>query len=63
MRAKMRAAQNSITVPICHIGQQVSLLNFVAHYPGHDTHLYDGSFEDWKHRPDLLIVEVDTVKF
>jgi thiosulfate/3-mercaptopyruvate sulfurtransferase len=41
----------------CHIGQQASLLYFVARYLGYDTHLYDGSFEDWSRRPELPVVK------
>jgi thiosulfate/3-mercaptopyruvate sulfurtransferase len=39
----------------CHIGQQASLLYFVARYLGYDAHLYDGSFEDWSRRPELTV--------
>jgi len=39
----------------CHIGQQASLLYFVARYLGYDAHLYDGSFQDWSNRSDLPI--------
>ncbi len=39
----------------CHIGQQASLLYFVARYLGYDAHLYDGSFEDWSNRPELPV--------
>lgn len=46
----------------CHIGQQASLLYFVARYLGYDTHLYDGSFEDWSHRPELPVVKQDATK-
>ncbi len=46
----------------CHIGQQASLLYFVARYLGYDAHLYDGSFEDWSHRPELPVVKSDGVK-
>jgi len=41
----------------CHIGQQASLLYFVARYLGYEAHLYDGSFEDWSHRPELPVVK------
>lgn len=39
----------------CHIGQQASLLYFVARYLGYDARLYDGSFEDWSKRTDLPV--------
>src|SRR5256885_1542231 len=39
----------------CHIGQQASLLYFVARYLGFDAHLYDGSFQDWSNRSDLPV--------
>jgi len=39
----------------CHIGQQASLLYFVARYLGYDAHLYDGSFQDWSNRSDLPV--------
>jgi thiosulfate/3-mercaptopyruvate sulfurtransferase len=43
-------------VPYCHIGQQASLVYFVAKYLGYDARLYDGSFEDWSSRDDLPVV-------
>ena len=43
-------------VSYCHIGQQASLVCFVARYLGYDAHLYDGSSEDWSSREDLPIV-------
>jgi thiosulfate/3-mercaptopyruvate sulfurtransferase len=46
----------------CHIGQQASLLYFVARYLGYQTHLYDGSFEDWSHRPELPVVKTQEPK-
>src|SRR5438105_2006274 len=39
----------------CHIGQQASLLYFVARYLGYDAHLYDGSFQDWSNRKELPV--------
>jgi len=45
-----------IVVPYCHIGQQASLVYFVARYLGYDARLYDGSFEDWSSREDLPVV-------
>ena len=46
--------RDSVTT-YCHIGQQASLLYFIARYLGYDAHLYDGSFEDWSHRPELPV--------
>ncbi|MFN2530850.1 MAG: sulfurtransferase [Pyrinomonadaceae bacterium] len=45
---------NSV-VTYCHIGQQASLLYFVARYLGYDARVYDGSFEDWSRRSDLPV--------
>ena len=39
----------------CHIGQQATLLYFVARYLGYDAHVYDGSFEDWSNRAELPV--------
>ena len=37
------------------IGQQASLLYFVARYLRYDAHLYDGSFQDWSNRSELPV--------
>jgi len=46
----------------CHIGQQASLLYFVARYLGYEAHLYDGSFEDWSRRTELPVEKSLPVK-
>ena len=43
-------------VSYCHIGQQATLVYFVAKYLGYDARLYDGSFEDWSKRNELPVV-------
>jgi thiosulfate/3-mercaptopyruvate sulfurtransferase len=43
-------------VSYCHIGQQATLVYFVAKYLGYDARLYDGSFEDWSKRSELPVV-------
>lgn len=47
--------QKDSVATYCHIGQQASLLYFVARYLGYDAHLYDGSFQDWSNRPELSV--------
>lgn len=42
-------------ITYCHIGQQASLLYFVARYLGHEASLFDGSFEDWSSRTELPV--------
>lgn len=54
--------QGDSVTTYCHIGQQASLLYFVARYLGYEAHLYDGSFEDWSHRPELQVVKEDAPK-
>jgi len=34
-------------VSYCHVGQQATVIYFVARYLGLDARLYDGSWEDW----------------
>lgn len=40
-------------VSYCHIGQQASLLYFVARYLGYDARLFDGSWQDWSRHAGL----------
>jgi len=43
-------------VTYCHIGQQATLVWFVARILGHEAALYDGSFQDWAQRSELPVV-------
>jgi len=49
------AAAPALSVAYCHIGQQATVLYFVARHLGLDVRLYDGSFQDWSMRRDLPI--------
>ncbi len=42
-------------VTYCHVGQQASLIYFVARLLGYEARLYDGSFEDWSSRLELPV--------
>jgi thiosulfate/3-mercaptopyruvate sulfurtransferase len=46
----------NLMVSYCHIGQRATVLYFTAKMLGYDAKMYDGSWEDWSHRKDLLIV-------
>ena len=43
-------------VTYCHIGQQATLVWFVARMLGHDAAMYDGSFQDWAQRSELPVI-------
>ena len=49
------APRGTTVATYCHIGQQASLLYFVARYLGYDAHLYDGSFEEWSRKAELEV--------
>jgi thiosulfate/3-mercaptopyruvate sulfurtransferase len=48
-----RGSQEPLAVSYCHIGQQATVLYFVARRLGLPARLYDGSFQDWSRRPEL----------
>jgi thiosulfate/3-mercaptopyruvate sulfurtransferase len=43
-------------VTYCHIGQQASLVWFMARVLGYDAKMYDGSFQDWAARAELPVI-------
>ncbi|MGA2115478.1 MAG: sulfurtransferase [Bryobacteraceae bacterium] len=52
--------ERDLTVSYCHIGQQATVLYFVARYLGFGARLYDGSFQDWSRRFELPVVSSAT---
>ena len=58
LRAQFAAAgvqPGQTVVTYCHIGQQASLVWFMARVLGYDAKLYDGSFQDWAARAELPV--------
>ncbi len=50
-------------VTYCHIGQQASLVYFVARLLGYDARMYDGSAQEWSRDPALpLVIEKQAAK-
>lgn len=47
--------QADTVVSYCHIGQQATLVYFVARYTGRAAKLYDGSWDEWSRREELPI--------
>ncbi len=43
-------------ITYCHIGQQATVLWFVATLLGYDARMFDGSFQEWSGRTDLPLV-------
>lgn len=59
LKAQFAAAgvqSGQTVVTYCHIGQQATLVWFVARVLGYDAKLYDGSFQDWAARAELPVV-------
>ena len=52
--AGVQSGQTVVTY--CHIGQQASLVWFMARVLGYEAKMYDGSFQDWAARTELPVV-------
>ena len=48
--------QSRPVITYCHIGQQATLLWFVATMLGHDARMFDGSFQEWSGTERLPVV-------
>ncbi len=56
MFAQAGVKPGSMIVTYCHIGQQATLVWFVAKYLGLEAALYDGSFQDWSAHRDYPVI-------
>jgi len=55
--------EGKTAVSYCHIGQQASLVYFVARLLGYNARMYDGSAQEWSRNPELpLVVEKQAAK-
>jgi thiosulfate/3-mercaptopyruvate sulfurtransferase len=50
------ATAGTPVVAYCHIGQQASLLWFVATYLGYEARIFDGSFQEWSGTERLPVI-------
>jgi thiosulfate/3-mercaptopyruvate sulfurtransferase len=59
LKAQFAAAgvqSGQTVVTYCHIGQQATLVWFIARVLGYEAKMYDGSFQDWAGRAELPVV-------
>ena len=49
------ATPDTRVIVYCHIGQQATVVYFVARLLGREVRLYDGSWEEWSRNPELPI--------
>jgi thiosulfate/3-mercaptopyruvate sulfurtransferase len=48
-------AEGKEVASYCHLGQQATVIYFVARSLGYKAKMYDGSFQDWSERSDLPV--------
>ena len=53
--AEAGAEPGDTVITYCHIGQQASLVYYLAKSLGYDARMCDGSFEEWSQRGDLPV--------
>jgi thiosulfate/3-mercaptopyruvate sulfurtransferase len=51
--SKAGVDEEETVVSYCHVGQQATLIYFVAKYLGYKVKMYDGSYQEWDERSDL----------